>query len=404
MNYNDEYRKLKDLENFTDAQIEIGDSLVMRNYAFESAGRFILPGGECNNDDYEYQPVYSDEYEPDIIQQMLNRQDAEIEENLRFAYHIIMPENQDVSKGVVFLFHGFNEKTWTKYLPWAKYIAAYTGKSVILFPIAFHMNRAPLVWSDRREMYRVSMQRQERHPNVMCSSLSNVAISIRLHNKPQRVIWSGLQTYYDVIRLVETIKAGLHPAIDPKASIDFFAYSIGAFLGEILMMSNQNGYFSDSRYVSFCGGAVFNRISPVSKFIMDSETDVCLFSFLVEHLDSHMRHIDVLRDYLSENHPEGYNFRSMLNYRIMTDYREEKFRRMSHRIYAIGLVKDRVIPYYEIMNTLQGRERNIPIRVDVLDFPYDYSHENPFPLLAGISEAVNEQFKLTFDRVIDFLK
>jgi hypothetical protein len=88
----------------------------------------------------------------------------------------------------------------------------------------------------------------------------------------------------------------------------------------------------------------------------------------------------------------------------MTDYREEKFRRMSDRIYAIGLVKDRVIPYYEIMNTLQGRERNIPIRVDVLDFPYDYSHENPFPLLAGISEAVNEQFKLTFDGVIDFLK
>jgi hypothetical protein len=364
----------------------------------------ILPGGECNDDTYEYQPIYSEEYEPDIIQQLLNKQDAEIEENLRFVYHIIMPEHQSQSQGIIFLFHGFNEKTWTKYLPWAKHMAVSTGKSVVLFPIAFHMNRAPLIWSDKREMHRVSMQRQERHPNVMCSSLSNVASSIRLHNKPQRFIWSGLQTYYDVILLVETIKAGLHPAIAADASIDFFSYSIGAFLGEILMMSNQNGYFSNSKYVTLCGGAVFNRISPVSKFILDSETDVCLFSFLVEHLDSHIRHIKVLRAYLSDDHPEGYNFRSMLNYRMMTDYREEKFRQMSDRIYAIGLAKDRVIPHYEIVNTLQGRERNIPIRIDVLDFPYTYSHENPFPLLTGIAEAVNEHFNLTFDRISDFLK
>jgi hypothetical protein len=403
MNYQDEYHKLNELENFTDPQIEIGDKLVMRNYAFESAGKFILPGGEGNDDAYEYQPVYSEEYEPDIIRQMLNRQDAEIEENLRFVYHLIMPENAGKAKGIIFLFHGLNEKTWAKYLPWAKYMAAATGKSVVLFPIAFHMNRAPLLWSDKREMHRHSRQRQERHPNVLCSSLSNVAISIRLHNKPQRFVWSGLQTYYDVIRFVETVKEGLHPAIEPDASIDFCSYSIGGFLGEILMMSNRNGYFSGSKYVTICGGAVFNRMSPVSKFIMDSEADVCLFSFLVEHLDSHMRHISVLKEYLSEAHPEGYNLRSMLNYRMLADYREEKFRQMSDRIYAIGLAKDNVIPYYEIMNTLQGRERNIPIRVEVLDFPYDYSHENPFPLLTGIAGAVDGQFKRTFDRISHFL-
>ncbi|MDR1919552.1 MAG: DUF6051 family protein [Tannerellaceae bacterium] len=403
MRYQEEYNRLKELENFTDEQIKIGDNLVMKNYVFESASRFLLPGGEFN-DDYEYQPIYSEGYEPDVIQEILNKQDAEIEENIRFVYHIIMPEHQTKAKEIIFFFHGFNEKTWTKYLPWAKYIAAHTGKALVLFPIAFHMNRAPLIWSEKREMHRVSLQRQQRHPNVMCSSLSNVASSIRLHNKPQRFIWSGLQTYYDVIQLVETFKQGLHPAIEPDASIDFFSYSIGSFLGEILMMSNKDGYFSDSKYVTICGGAVFNRITPVSKFILDSETDVCLFSFLVEHLDSHMKHIKALGDYLGETHPEGYNFRSMLNYRVMTDYREAKFREMSQRIYAIGLVKDRVIPPYEIMNTLQGRERNIPIQVDVLDFPYTYSHENPFPLLTGIAEAVDEHFKLTFDRICAFLK
>jgi hypothetical protein len=403
MKYIDEYKMLAALENFTDDRIEIGNNLVMKNYPFESKNRSILPGGEANDDNYEYTPAYSEEYEPDVIQQMLNKQDAEIEENIRFAYHVIMPGDQSRSEGIIIMFHGFNEKAWAKYLPWAKYLVEHTGKSVVLFPIAFHMNRAPLIWSDKREMFNVSQQRKERHPNIIDSSLSNVASSIRLHNKPQRFIWSGLQTYYDVIDFVEMVKADLHPAIRPEASIDFFSYSIGTFLGEIIMMTNKDGYFSSSKYVTFCGGPVFNRFSPVSKFIMDSETEVSLFSFLVEHLSSHIRHQKILGKYLSESYPEGYNLRSMLNYRVMVDYREEKFRQMSDRIYAIGLVNDAVIPCYEITNTLQGRERDIPIRIDTLDYPYKYTHENPFPVTENIAGEVDKHFRLTFDLISDFL-
>ncbi len=405
MDYIDLYKHLKKIECYDENEVVIDNETVLRNFNFESNYRFILPGGSGNNDDYEYVPSGPEhEYEPDVIQEMLNKKDAEIMENIKFRYHMVAPRGQKRAGKLLFMFHGFNEKHWIKYLPWARYITAKTGMSIILFPIAFHMNRAPAVWSDKREMYAISEKRKERHPDVISSSLSNVAISTRLHNKPQRFIWSGLQSYYDMIDLVETIKADKHPAVSPDASIDLFSYSIGSFLSEILMMTNKDGYFSDSRFVTFCGGAVFNRLSPVSKFILDSEANVSLYSYVVEHLESHMKRDEVLRHYLGDTHPEGVNFRSMLNYKTLTSYRESKFREMSDRIYAIALKEDTVVPAYEVINTLQGVNRDIPIRVEVLDFPYKYIHEDPFPPLENIKEQVTEQFRRTFDKVCDFLK
>lgn len=166
--------------------------------------------------------------------------------------------------------------------------------------------------------------------------------------------------------------------------------------------SNKNGYFSESRYATFCGGAVFNRISPVSKFILDSEANVSLYSFVVEHLESHMKRDEILRHYM-KTEPEGKNFRCMLNYKTLTSYREEMFRKMADRIYAIVLEKDEVILPYEVMNTLQGVKRDIPIRIDTLDYPYKYIHEEPFPLQEKIKDEVDKQFRLTFDKIADFL-
>jgi hypothetical protein len=404
MEYIDLFKHLRDIENYDDNEILVDDKTVLKNFNFESNYRFILPGGSGNNDDYEYVPTGMEhEYEPDIIQEMLNKKDAEIVENIKFRYHVIMPQGEAKAKEVVFMFHGFNEKHWSKYLPWAKYISDKTGKSIILFPIAFHMNRAPAAWSDKREMYNISLQRKQRHPDVINSSLSNVAISTRLHNKPQRFIWSGLQTYYDVIDLIESIKSGNHPAIESDASIDIVSYSIGSFLAEILMMTDKNNYFADSKFVSFCGGAVFNRLSPVSKYILDSEANVSLYSYVVEHLESHMKRDEVLRHYLSGIHPEGTNFRTMLDYKTLTKYREDRFREMADRIYAITLSEDTVVPAYEVINTLQGTHRDIPIKIDVLEYPYRYKHEDPFPAVETIKDQVTEQFRRTFDLVCDFI-
>lgn len=402
MQYLDLYNYLKSIENYTDGKIAIDKNLVMRNFTFISKQKELLPGGLENKDDYEYIPAMPIDYEPDIIQKMLNKKDAEIQENIEFRYHVIMSSTIPKAKGVILMFHGFNEKYWAKYLPWAKQLADKTGKAIIMFPIAFHMNRAPSLWSDSHKMYEVCQQRKQRHPDIICSSLSNVAISTRLHNKPQRFIWSGLQSYYDIIDFVEDIKSGKHPAIESDATIDFFSYSIGTFLGEILMMSNKNGYFSKSKYATFCGGAVFNRLSPVSKFILDSEANVSLYSFVVEHLKSHIRRDHKLYDYMNRE-PEGINFQCMLNYNIFTTYREKLFRKMSDRFYSIVLQKDEVVPPYEVINTLQGVRRDIPIKVDVLDYPYRYTHENPFPVNEKEKDKIDCQFKITFDKIGGFL-
>lgn len=404
MKYIDLYKHLKQIVNYNDDEIIIDANLVIRNFNFESEFKNILPGGRCNNDEYEYIPSQPEDFEPDIIQEMLNKTDAEIPENINFRYHMIMPRKETKSNGIILMFHGFNEKTWYKYLPWAAYLVNKTGKSVVMFPIAFHMNRAPAVWSGTHEMYKVSEQRKERHPDVINSSLSNVAISTRLHNKPQRFIWSGLQSYYDVISFVEDFKADRHPAINANATIDFCSYSIGTFLGEVLMMTNKNGYFSHSRYATFCGGPVFNRLFPVSKYILDSEANVSLYSFVVEHIESHMRRDPILNKALNMPYEEGINFRAMLNYKTLTKYREEKFRNMAGRFYALTLQQDEVVLPYEVINTLQGGRRDIPIKVDVLDLPYKYRHEDPFPALAKIQDEVDQQFRLIFDKISEFLK
>jgi len=402
MHYLNLYNALKQKTNYDEERINPGFGICLRNYDFHSRIRFKLPD-DTDTEAYAIPAAVITESDARGIHTLINKRDSEIDENLHFRYHMLMPEGVEKAADIVLMFHGFNEKHWHKYMPWAAHIVRKTGKAVILFPIAFHMNRAPALWSEVRAMNRASKTRRELHPALISSSLSNVAISTRLHNKPERFIWSGFESYHDVIDFVENIKQGRHPAIDAEAGIDFCSYSIGTFLGEILMMTNKNGYFSKSRYATFCGGPVFNRMSPVSKFILDSEANVNLYSYLVEHLASHMKNTPELNELLSGAYEEGINFRSLLSYRDNLQYREEKFRDLETRFYAIALEKDKVVPPYEVINTLRGSRQNINIRVDVLDFPYPYRHEDPFPPNAKISSQADTCFQQTFNKISEFL-
>ena len=250
-------------------------------------------------------------------------------------------------------------------------------------------------------MHAASRRRRAEYPDVIDSSLLNAAISTRLQRNPQRFIWSGLQTYYDVVEFLGSCQRGEHPLFESAVRVDIMSYSIGCFLSEVLLLANPSGYFSDSRVFMFCGGPVFNRISAVSKFILDSEANVRLYSFLVEHLESHIRHDPKLSQYL--NTESGIAFRSMLNYKRMGDFRESKLRTMSDRISAIALARDEIIPNYEVENTLKGRNRDIPVVVETVDFPYPYRHEDPFPAHEAIVAEVDEQFLRVFEKICGFL-
>ena len=371
------FERLKSLVRYEPDEIDLGDDLRLTNHDFVSASKSTAsarPGGHVV---------------PEALKKVLPEgadlsclyvtADGDIPENRALRYHVVRTGGKAPSAGVVILLHGFNERQWDKYLPMAASLARSTGRAVFLFPIAFHMNRAPSIWSHARIMGKVSQYRKKLFPDVIQSTLSNAAISVRLHADASRFFWSGLQSYDDVVALASLIRDGGHPAAAAGASINFFTYSIGTLLGEIIMMTDQDGLFSQSRFVTFCGGPVFNRLSPVSKFILDSEANVQLYSFLVEHLESHRRN-DPRLDELLGRTEVGRNFRALLNYRLEVDYRESKLRAFADRVLAVALAKDEVVPPFEVVNTLQGSRRDIPIDVRVVDFPYPYRHEDPFPL------------------------
>ena len=405
MDYLDLYHVLSQTVQADRETSRLDDGLNVSHVAFHSDNGSLLPGearyrcavhGELSCEPEAFPG------EIDLGAETLDQHDSQVPENRDFRYPVFHPGRVGKAREMLLLFHGFNEKHWHKYLPWAQRLAATTGKAVVLFPIAFHMNRAPQEWSDCRLMHRASERRRQALPELIASSLSNVAISARLQSRPQRFIWSGLQTYCDVLQLLTQIREDRHPLIAPETSVDILAYSIGCCLAQILMMTNPDGLFEHSRLCLLCGGAVFNRMSPVSKLILDSESDVTLYSYVVEHLGSHLQHDSRLRHYLGEAHPEGLNFRSMLNYGVMRLEREAHFRRMAPRLMAVTLERDTVIPPYEVINTLQGAARDIPVRVDVLDFPYPYQHEDPFPAKLALREPVDRAFREVFDAIAAF--
>lgn len=400
------YNLLKGISTYEDDIIRVDTNTEIRNYSFNSQFYKILSGDEnchCNDHNLSFKSDETHNAGVEQINKNIAVSDIDIPENRNFRYQVFKPATHNKFKEVVLFFHGFNEKYWDKYLPWAKKIADDTGKLVVLFPIAFHMNRAPLLWSDPRKMFELSNHRKKAFPDLIDSSLSNVAISTRLHANPQRFIWSGLQSYYDVIQFVKDCKAGNHPLIETDFTLDIFSYSIGSLLAEILKLIDYKLYFGQSKLVMFCGGAVFNRLSPVSKFIIDSEANAAMYSYLVEHLKVHMEKNPRLQHHLGDLHTEGMVFRSMLKYSEMRLEREDKFRKIAGQVLAITLEKDTVIPSYEIINTLQGSKRDIPIDVQVLDFPYDYRHEDPFPISGSIGGLVDTSFNIVFKKVTDFL-
>lgn len=402
MDYLDLYNYLKQAVRADGDIFRLEGGLAVSHLDFHSVSHQILPG-ETSYVCATHGAVACESFSfADESGGILDLHDSQVPENRDFRYPVFHSAGRGKASEVLFLLHGFNEKHWHKYLPWAHRLATSTGKAVVLFPIAFHMNRAPREWSDQRLMHRASERRRRAFPEVIASSLSNVAISTRLQARPQRFIWSGLQTYCDVLQLLAQIREDRHPLLAPGASVDLLAYSIGCFLAQVLMMTNPGGLFEDSRLCMFCGGAVFNRMSPVSKFILDSESNVSLYSYVVEHLESHLHHDPRLCHYLSDAHPEGMNFRSMLNYGVMRKEREGHFRRLAPRLKVVTLEGDTIIPPYEVINTLQGAARDIPVRVEVLDFPYPYQHEDPFPAQVTLRDPVDRAFRQVFDSIAEF--
>lgn len=324
---------------------------------------------------------------------LLNKGDSGFPENNNFSYPVFTPEDTSSNK-VILLLHGLNERSWVKYLVWAYWLAKNTESYVILFPISFHINRSPESWKDPREMSRFMKFRNSTVGSIEMSSFANIALSNRLTESPLRFFNSGYQTTTDITKLLSTIKSGQHPVIPESSNINIFAYSIGAFLAEIILMGNPEGLLSKSKLFIFCGGSVFSNMKGSSKLIMDSLAFQKIYDYYLNEFEETVKGHSPLSDFLKFSQI-GMAFRSMIDLGRLKSFRENILNKLKNQIRTITLTNDKVIPSAGVVATLRARKVNSS--VEVWDFPYDYSHENPFPIMSPqFRDTVDQCFEKVF--------
>jgi hypothetical protein len=333
--------------------------------------------------------IYNISFRSDISLDGFSKEGDElIPENQSFSYPVFAPAGTE-SKKVILLLHGLNERSWVKYLVWAYYLALNTDSYVILFPISFHINRSPQSWKDPREMIPFMKNRNSSLGEINMSSFANIALSNRLTEDPLRFFNSGYQTASDITKLLLSIRDGAHQIIPRTDKINIFAYSIGAFLAEILVMGNPEKLFTDTKLFIFCGGSVFSNMRGSSKLIMDSLAFDRLYNYYLNDFEKSLTGKSPFVDFLRSSQI-GKAFRSMIDLGRFKSFRETLLRKLSSQIHSITLLKDTVIPSDGVVATLRFKKNNN--MVDVRDFPYLYTHENPFPILDfPMSKKVQKQ-------------
>ncbi|MDP4277095.1 MAG: DUF6051 family protein [Bacteroidota bacterium] len=350
----------------------------IRNYEFESAP--VLPMIENKAVSLLYDPT--------------------IQENHRFSYPVFIPKNCLKSGACILMLHGLNERHWDKYLCWAEYLAVHTGKPVVLFPIAYHINRSPSIWSDPRKMRDLVDKRKAENGNARSLSFVNAALSERISEDPSRFYNAGRQTVADITKLMHQIKAGEHPLFESNASVDIFAYSIGSFLAEILLMANPDHLFDSSKLFVFCGGSIFRGMAGESRCIMDKPAYDKLFSYYCDEWLGRVRRWISSGRLIEDNLLDAFN--AMI---LPEEYREKReafFLSQKNRIAGISLVQDNVMPYSGVEACMGSQLAGE--RFQVMDFPYKYTHEMPFPTDGHVDETVlNESFLSVFRHAAAFL-
>lgn len=375
---------------------------------FNSPGADVLPGAKeylCSAHNIRFdadKPCAPPEHL--IYPGLLKTPDIEITCNRKFEYLVMSDEKDKICDEAIIILHGLNEKQWDKYLPWAYQLLKKTGKAVILFPLAFHMERAPADWSDQRLMKKAAENRMKESHSNSHTSFVNAAISTRLEEDPRRFFWSGLETFMDVRKLLEELKQGAVPGFSAGTTADLMAYSIGAYFALIFMMADPAGLLSEARLFLFCGGATLDRMYPISRYILDARAASRLNSFYLEHINNGFTDEPRMKHYLGgTGHIEENFFKTMLVYHKGKRERENRLKELAPKIRATALMLDEVVPPAEILNTLRGELRDIEIPVDIVDFPYPYTHVTPFSLQEKYSGEVTKAFDMVMNKAGDWL-
>ena len=317
--------------------------------------------------------------------------------NSDFRYYLLIPVNSS-GRGAIILLHGLNERSWNKYMQWGMRLAADTGRPVVLFPSAYHMNRSPRSWIDRHLMMPLVAARTALVPDTQLSTFVNVALSTRMSSSPQRFLLSGYQTINDLKVLIGTIRDGTHPDLPGGGPVDIFAYSIGALATQVMMLSKPSVLPDDSRVMLFCGGSAFSLMNGTSKLIMDSRAFERLMSFYLEWPGANTDSDDGRLLKIMNDTPEGEAFYAMTSLNRLKDVSGTPFRNTGGKLMAVSFEGDSVIPSEAVSATLQGAN------VEIWSPGYPCTHENPFPVMSGnLSAQVDSAFDRLFTTAASFL-
>lgn len=391
MNYTTLFNQLKTLPSRCDEKMVFPDSeLVVEWKQFSSPWRFKSAAESGTN--------------LQLSSLLTMDTDNQVSENQAFSYPIVYPNENKSFRRAIIMLHGLNERSWQKYWAWAFYLAKTNGVPVILFPISFHMNRAPESWANPRIMLPLMKRAQSLLPLIdSMTSYLNFALSVRLTEQPLRFFTSGHQSALDIVHLTEQLKLGHIAPFEKNTKVDIFAYSIGAFLSQVLLVANPYGLFNDSRFFLFCGGSLFEDMKGTSKHILGKNAFARLSSYYLTELEEEMKRETPIAKFMMKDEL-GQAFYSMLAANRNRALREAAFEKAADRIYAIGLKQDTVIPSKGIHRAVNQNTTRKP-RFEELDFPFSYSHEMPFPVDSkGVPTSVlNGSFNQIFTKAAAFL-
>lgn len=318
----------------------------------------------------------------------MDKSDDLIGENTRFDYPIFRPAGFTKASSAILLMHGLNERDWEKYACWAQQLVLLTAKPVILFPIAYHINRAPESWSNPRQLMSWVKVRNEMHKHPENLTFANLALSERMTLDPLRFYLSERETVLNICQLMEKIKRGQHPYLSSDCHVDIFAYSIGAKISQMLLQANIESSLAASKLFMFCGGGTFCQMNGNSRYIMDQKA----FSTLTEFYSTEFKESD---------DPIQRAAYSLFNAPFLQEERTNFYSINKDRVRAISLTKDSVIPTTSITQAI-GSNASATCHKE-LDFDLTYSHEVPFPIDKGEIDQVNKMFKTVMSEASSFL-
>ncbi|HHV41008.1 MAG: DUF6051 family protein [Bacteroidales bacterium] len=326
--------------------------------------------------------------------------DSTVAENQAFSYVVFVPSGRETYNRAIILLHGLNERSWNKYLVWAEDLVTTCGVPVLLFPMAFHMNRTPASWFSPRWLKPWLSRRKQEILGLCNASFFNIALSSRLSVEPLRFYSSGLESSYNLYQLMGDMKHGRHPLFTEGVKVDFFAYSIGALLAQVVLMADPCGYAADSALFTFCGGSVFERMNGNARDIIDQEAYEKIRDYYLGNFSQPSRMFAAQDQQMGLQFTEA--FCKMIPSLDAGSKRQPFFTAARDRVRMVSLRKDTVIPTAGVQEAV-GNDL-VGIITEELDFPYAYTHQTPFPENEKVSEEeVVLAFRSVFDRAAAFL-